>query len=394
MQKLFVGIDISKESSNAHGLDENGESRFSMVFSMNEEGFAKLYKALKSNCDDLSEAMVAMESTACYHINLFSFLTSKGINAIVINPLLIANFAKLSLRKTKTDKKDALTIARFILANKDSVSQIAISQDLQDLRDLARERESLTDQMSESKTEIKRLLQTLFPELETICATDTAVMLDFLQEFPSARAIKAAKRNAIEKALKRKKPGPKLTYTADDLIKAAHSSIASVSPAKEFILKGKISTLLHLKCRRDELTKALTEYCKSAILEDLNIITSIKGIDKGTATTFLAELGNIDNFSSHKKLIAFAGIEPTVYQSGKFEGKSRISKRGNRHMRRVLWIMTTCAIQHNDTFRAYYLKKREAGQCYKKAVCATAHKLMRVIFALLSQKVYFSAECR
>ncbi len=136
--KLFVGIDISKETSSAHGLDENGESRFSMTFSMNEEGFSKLYKALKNNCKVFAEAMVAMESTACYHINLFSFLTSKGINAIVINPLLIANFAKLSLRKTKTDKKDALTIARFILANKDSVSQIAISQDLQDLRDLAR----------------------------------------------------------------------------------------------------------------------------------------------------------------------------------------------------------------------------------------------------------------
>ncbi|MDA8090696.1 MAG: IS110 family transposase [Nitrospiraceae bacterium] len=193
MYKLFVGVDISKETSSAHGLDENGESRFSMTFSMNEEGFSKLYKALKSNCKDLAKAMVAMESTACYHINLFSFLNSKGTDAFVINPLLIANFAKLSLRKTKTDKKDALTIARFILANKDSVSQIAISQDLQDLRDLARERESLTDQISESKTEIKRLLQTLFPELETICEVHTMVMLDLLQEFPSARAVKSCK---------------------------------------------------------------------------------------------------------------------------------------------------------------------------------------------------------
>ena len=393
MYKLFVGVDISKEASSVHGLNENGESRFFMTFSMDEEGFSKLYKALKSHCKDLAEAMVAMESTACYHINLFSFLTSKGINAIVINPLLIANFAKLSLRKTKTDKKDALTIARFILANKDSVSQVAISQDLQDLRDLARERESLCDQISESKTEIKRLLQTLFPELEAICDVHTRVMLDLLQEFPSARAVKAAKRKEIEQALKRKGVGTRLTYTADDLIRAARASVATVSPAKEFILKGKIATMLHLKSRRDELTKALTDYCKSAILEDLNIITSIKGIDNGTATTFLAELGNIGNFASHKKLIAFAGIEPTVYQSGKFEGKSRISKRGNRHMRRVLWIMTTCVIHHNDTFKAYYMKKREAGQCYKKAVCATAHKLLRVIFALLSQKVYFETEC-
>ncbi|MDA8091625.1 MAG: transposase [Nitrospiraceae bacterium] len=130
----------------------------------------------------------------------------------------------------------------------------------------------------------------------------TRVMLDLLQEFPSAPAVKAAKRKEIEQALKRKGVSTRLTYTADDLIRAARASVATVSPAKEFILKGKISTLLHLKSRRDELTKALTDYCKSAILEDLNIITSIKGIDKGTATTFLAELGNIDNFASHKNL--------------------------------------------------------------------------------------------
>jgi hypothetical protein len=103
VRKLFVGIDVSKESSSAHGLDETGGSCFSMAFSTNDEGFSRLHKALKTNCNDLSEVIVALESTACYHINLFSFLTSKGISAIIINPLLIANFAKLSLRKTKTD---------------------------------------------------------------------------------------------------------------------------------------------------------------------------------------------------------------------------------------------------------------------------------------------------
>ena len=104
-----------------------------------------------------------MESTACYHINLYSFLSAKGIETVIINPLLIANFAKLSLRKTKTDKKDARTIAQFILAHKDSVTQLAVSQDLQDIRDMARERESLCHQISAAKVEIRRVLQTTFP---------------------------------------------------------------------------------------------------------------------------------------------------------------------------------------------------------------------------------------
>ena len=94
-----------------------------------------------------------------------------------------------------------------------------------------------------------------------------------------------------------------------------------------------------------------------------------------------------------KKLIAFAGIDPTVYQSGKFEGSSRISKRGNRHLRRVIWLMTSCAIQHNVTFRAYYMRKRNEGQPFKKAVFATAHKLVRVIFAMLTQRTMFKEVC-
>jgi transposase len=389
MYKLFVGIDIAKDSSVGHGLDGTGGSLFSLAFPMDSEGFSKLFDTLKDNCEDLSEVVVAMESTACYHINLFSFLTSKGIAVFVLNPLLVSNFARLSLRKTKTDKKDARTIAQFLMIHKDSLSQLSVPQDVQDLRDLARERESLCHQISANKTEIKRLLQTLFPELETICNLTTKVMLDFLLKFPSARLVKAAKPKTIERALNRKGVGTRLTYSAMDLVQAAQTSIATFGPAKEMILRGKISTLQHLERRRDELTKALTDYCTTIMLEDLEIVTSIDGIATGTATTFLAEIGNIGNYPSCKNLIAFAGIDPTVYQSGKYEGSSRISKRGNRHLRRAIWLMTTKVIQHNATFRAYFLKRRSAGQPYKKVVLATAHKLVRVIFALLSQRTFF-----
>jgi transposase len=181
----------------------------------------------------------------------------------------------------------------------------------------------------------------------------------------------------------------RLTYTAQDLIQAAKQSLATISPAKELILQGKVRTLQHLQERYEELT----EYCKASMLEDFEIITSINGISKRTATTFLAEIGCIGNYASYKKLIAFAGIDPTVYQSGKFEGSSRISKRGNRHLRRVIWLMTTCVIQHNPTFRTYFMKKRSEGQPFKKAVFATAHKLVRVIFAMLTQRIMFREVC-
>jgi transposase len=393
MEEVFVGIDVAKDLSKGHGLNAKGETLFSMPFTMNRAGFSKLLDELTSKTQDLSNVLVAMESTACYHINLFSFLTANGVNAVVINPLLISNFARLSLRKTKTDKKDAGTIAQFAMIHRDSISQLSVTQDLQDLRDLARESESLCQLISKNKTEVKRLLQTLFPELETICDTSTKVMLDFLQEFSSARMVMAANPKAIAKALNRKGVGTRLTYTATGLIRAAQDSVATISPAKELILRGKVATLKHLYEQRHELTKALTAVCKSMMIEDLKILTSINGIATKTATAFLAEIGAINNFPSVKKLVAFAGIDPSVYQSGKYEGSSRLSKRGNRHLRRIIWLMTIRVIQHNPTFRIYFMKRRESGQPFKKAAFATAHKLVRVIFAMLSQRTYFKEVC-
>ena len=336
---------------------------------------------------DISAIVVGMESTACYHINLFSYLTAHGIRAIVINPLLIANFAKLTLRKTKTDKKDASTIAQFLLAHRGTINQMSVSPDMQDMRDLARERESIVQMISATKTEIKRVLQTTFPELERLCSVYTGIMLEFLKTFPSARLIRLAKRQAIVKAMEPRGSGTKIsTFTADDVINFAKHSVGIVSPAKETILRGKISTLFHFKERQDELTHMLTDYCNSLLVEDLKIVTSVEGISNGTGTTFLAELGDINNFENHKKLIAYAGIDPTVYQSGKYLGTSKISKRGNKHLRRVLWLMTVNVIHHNDIFKDYYQKKKLAGLPYKKAVMATMHKLIRMLFAMLSQK--------
>ena len=393
MGKLYVGIDISKEKSSACGLDERGKDCFHLTFEMNSSGFAELIKSIQENSDESSGVVIAMESTACYPINLYSFLVSKGMETVVVNPLLIANFARLSLRKTKTDQKDAKTMASFLLAHQDSISQIKISQDLQDIKDIARERESLCQQISATKVEIRRVLQTIFPELEGICNPFTKAMLHFMKRFPSARLVRASKPSLIAKTLRQTPGSCKITFTPEEIVGAARSSVATLSPAKEIILRGKVETLEHLESRCEELSRVLTQSCECMVVEELKIITSIDGISKGTATTFLAELGPIRNFPSHKKLIAYAGIDPTVYQSGQYQGASRISKRGNRHLRRVIWLMTVNVIQHNEVFRAYFLKKKSQGQPFKKAVFATAHKLIRVIFAMLTHRSYFQEAC-
>jgi len=388
MERLFVGADIAKDSFSA-GLDAEGNECFSGSYSMDSDGFGKFLEIITAHCRDLQKMLIAMESTGCYHINLFSFLTSRGIRALIINPLLIANFAKRSLRKTKTDKKDARTIAKFIKEHKEEISQLSVSQDLQDLRDLARERESVSHLITASKVEIKRVLRTTFPELESVGDVFTRSMLQFVKEYPSARRVKMARLKDLAKALNPPHVGNKLSFSGEDILRAAHRSIATTSPAKEEILQGKIATLLHLQERLEDLTKLLTDLCKATRVEDWKILRSIKGVGPKTAVPFLAEMGSVENFSSHKKLIAFAGMDPSVCQSGKFIGKSKLSKRGNRHLRRAIYLMASAVVSQNAFFKAYFVKRKREGLTPQRALLATAHKLIRVIFAMLSHRTYF-----
>ncbi len=131
------------------------------------------------------------------------------------------------------------------------------------------------------------------------------------------------------------------------------------------------------------------------IKRDAEILTSMKGIGDKTALNFLIEMGgDIKAFENDRKLIAAAGLDPTTYESGKYKGKSKISKRGNRHLRRVIWLMTTKVIISNQVFRTYYFKRRKEGLIYKMAVLATAHKLIRVMFSMLVNEKYFEPERR
>ena len=387
MSNLLVGIDVAKDVSTAHGIDNDGNKQFYVELPMDSKGFSMLLGKIKSSSKNMSEVTVAMESTGCYHINLFCFLSSQGILCFIVNPLLISNYAKLSLRKTKTDKKDSLTIARFLLEHRASLTKTVFSHDIQDLKDLSREREYLNDIISAMKTDLKRLLQITFPELQPLCKKIfTETMLNFLRQFPSARMIRNVNPEDIEKALLHKK---RVMYAAEDIIKAANASVASDSVAKELILSEKASTVLYLQEKLQKITEILIESCESMKIDDLNIIKSINGISDITGSTFLAELGDIRNFRSHKHVIAFAGLDPSVHQSGNSEGASSISKRGNRHLRRVIYLMTMCVVRINGIFKEYYQRRKTEGLAPMKALFATSHKLIRVLFAMLSRKTPF-----
>jgi transposase len=388
MYSLFIGIDVSKDSFSASGLDEGGNKLFSLVVNMDRAGFSEFMKAISSHSKDLSDVVVAMESTGSYHMNLFSFLTSQEIRTIVVNPLLIKNFSKLSLRKTKTDKKDAHTIARFLFTQRDSLDQFSAHHH-KDLKDIARERESILKLIGSTKNDIKRMLKSTFPELERICDVFGDVMLLFLQKYPSARLVRETNPESIIQAFQHRDKRFKVSTPKEEIIKAAQNSIASDHPALEQILPAKIQTLLFLNDRLDEVTKMLIQWCESTMKEDLKIITSIHGINTKTAAPFLAEMGDHRNYKTYKNFIAFSGLDPSVHESGTFIGMSKLSKRGNRHLRRIIYLMTFCAIRIKGPFKSYFVRRRNEGLPFKKALFATAHKLIRTIFAMLTKRTYY-----
>ena len=384
----FVGIDISKDKFDACGITGEEANLFQFSATMDRKGFEKLKGHL--GAISVSSVLIGMESTASYHVNLFSYLVSEGYNVILINPLLISNYVKMQLRKTKTDKKDAVVIAQFLLTKGDTLIQRVTSSLISDLRDLARQRESLVDEMTALKMEIKRLLNITFPELEHMVGIFTKSILKLLQRYPSAFALRDADLGQLSQTLIADSYGHKREAFATELIKTAHASIGSSSSAKEMILKQKIALLLHLEDALQEITDMLIEMSRKLMEEDINIMTSIKGIGDKTAANFLIEMGgDINQYERSGKVIAMAGLDPAVYQSGKHEGKGRITKRGNRHLRRIIWMMTTRVIQYTDIFKVYYLKRRKEGLPYKMAVLATAHKLIRVIYAMLTQRTSF-----
>jgi len=383
---VFVGIDISKDSFSACALTNPQNILFEEKFPMSHSGFKDFSKRLSRF--PKNSILIAKESSGCYYINLFAYLSQRHFHCIVLNPLLVNKFWTATLRKTKTDRTDAKAIAIMLYhVHKQLPDKSFLPKDF---RDIARERERITQQIATVKNDIEKNLVVLFPELERIVNIYNSSILKLLSVFPSAYAIKKASIEQINNALCSETAGRPVNVSAQQIKSLAKKSIAQYWPVRELILVQKIKELFFLEEQLEFFTNMLREFCEEASLcQDIEILKSIKGVGDITALHFLAEVGDIERFDSPKKLIAYCGIDPTVYESGRFKGKSKISKRGNRHLRRIVWLMSIGVVMHNEYFREYYNKKRAEGVVYKKAILAVAHKLLRTVWAMLTKKQPF-----
>ncbi|HUM44823.1 MAG TPA: IS110 family transposase [Fervidobacterium sp.] len=379
---IYVGIDVAKDKHDCFIVSSDGEVLFD-VFTIqnNMDGFEDLLFKIKSAEKDLGNVKVGLEATGHYSCNILGFLKNKGLITIVINPLYTSLSRKsTSLRKTKTDKVDARTIAGMIMSD---VSLKPYSDKLyhnEDLKSLTRYRFDKVMQRAKLKQSVSRLVNILFPELETLVSTlHGKAVYELLLEFPSAQHIASANLKHITHLLNTSSKGRFKRVTADEIREAARKSISSYLPAKSLELKHTIKLIRELT---SEIAEIEAEIKKIMDAIDSPIL-SIPGIGQNLGAMIIAEIGDFSRFDNPDKILAFAGCSPTTYQSGQlYSSHAKMEKRGSRYLRWALLNAAAYVCNWEPTFAAYLQKKRSEGKHYYVALSHAAKKLVRVLYHL------------
>ena len=380
---IYVGIDVAKDKHDCFITNSDGEVLFkSFTISNNRDGFETLFQKIESVSDDLNKVKVGLEATGHYSYNLLGFLLDKGLTTFVINPLHTNLYRKsLSLRKTKTDKVDSRTIATMMMSDMNLKSYSDISYHNEELKSLTRYRFGKVKERAKLKSSVSRLICILFPELEELVPTlHMASVYALLSEFPGADAVANAHLTRLSNLLSESSKGRYGKDTAITFRDAAKISIGSYMPAKSLELKHTIKLIQELTVEIDEIEAAIKRIMDEEIKSP---ILTIPGISYRMGAMILAEVGDFSRFDSADKILAYAGMSPSTYQSGQLDNcYSHMEKRGSRYLRYALYNATKYVCHWDKSFGAYLEKKRSEGKHYNVAISHATKKLVRLIFAM------------
>lgn len=379
---FFVGIDVAKDKHDCCILGSDGEILFSpFSFPNSRRGFDVFYEKIFSLTDDMSQIKVGLEATGHYHLNLLRSLLDNDLASFVINPLHTCLFRKgQSLRKTKTDKVDAASIAMMLFTDKTLKPYSDTSYHNEELKSLTRYRFDKVKERSRLKVSVSRLISILFPELEKLVPTlHMASIYALLSEFPGASFIAKAHLTRLKHLLYDASKGHYGRDMALSIREAAVTSVGTVMVSKSMELKHTIHLIEALSSEIDEIESAI-----NTIMDSLNSpITTIPGLKNRMGAMILAEVGDFSRFPSADQLLAYAGLSPSTYQSGKLTSSySNMEKRGSRYLRYALFNATKYVCLWEPTFKAYLMKKRAEGKHYYVAISHACKKLVRLIYRM------------
>lgn len=387
---IFIGIDVAKDKHdcciiNSDGVILNDSLRIPNC----REGFESLYSSILSFLPnrDIYNVKIGLESTGHYSTNLQNFLYSKGFKLTILNPLATNLFRKAqTLRKTKTDKTDALVIAKMLFSD-DTKSYLPVSYQIQELKSLTRHRYRLIGYRSKLKLSITRLVDIIFPELSKyVWSIHQTSSYSLLSELPGPKDIADCHLTKLTNILNKASRGKYGKEKAIALKEAASTSIGTNTRALSFELKQTIRLIQSVQAE----INALDLQIKEIVTEIDSPIMSIPGISYTLTAIILAEIGDIERFTKPAKLLAFAGLDPSTYQSGKYKAShTPMVKRGSSYLRWAILTASRTVSIKNHTFAEYLAKKQAEGKHFYVAMSHVAKKLIRVIFHLLKTNTKF-----
>ena len=379
---IYIGIDVAKDKHDCFITNSDGEVLFP-VFTIqnNRNGFDDLFSKIQSISSDVFNIKVGLEATGHYSYNLLGYLIDKGLPTFVINPLHTNLYRKsLSLRKTKTDKVDARTIAMMLMSDVNLKSSSDTSYHNEELKSLTRYRFDKVQERAQLKQSVSRLVTILFPELEKLVPSlHLASVYALLSELPSAREIASCHLTHLTKLLENASKGRYSRERAIEIREAARVSIGSNMPAKSLELRHTLRLIGELD---SEITEIESEIKR--IMDQIpSPILTIPGIGYRMGAMILAEIGDFSRFDSPDKILAYAGASPSTYQSGQMESSySHMEKRGSRYLRYALINAAKYVCHWDETFGAYLQKKISEGKHYNVAITHATKKLVRLIYAM------------
>jgi transposase len=356
-------------------------------FSNSSKGFSEFTEILFGFSETLNDVKVGLEATGHYSDNLLKFLKDSNLDITIFNPLSTNFYRKAStLRKTKTDKVDAVFIAQMLLSNMPSTYSYS-SELVENVKSLSRHRFRLVGYKSKLKISFTRLLDITFPELSTnVWSVHQSSSYSLLLALPSPTEVAKCHLTKLTNLLKSSSKGKYGKAKALELKELAKNSIGVSDAAKAFELQQTIRLIQGVEKEIKLLDSKIKE-----ILDKLKTpLMTIPGISYTLAAIILSEIRSIHNFSTPGKLLAFSGLEPSTHQSGKYTSPhARMVKRGSKYLRWALLTAARLVSMRAPVFNEYLAKKRSEGKHYLVALTHSARKLIRVIYYLLKTEKQF-----
>ena len=393
MKRPCVAVDVSKSKSHYQGwISIDKKCGNAKCIEHNKIGFQEISSKLKELEGITNEKpVVVFESTGVYHRSLQQYLEDNNIDYIMISPLASAKIRKSNIRSTKNDKRDCKTIARAYF-EKDFPLHKKSDEIYDNLREMNRYYHYLTEQLKKCKVQFKLLLDIIFPKFDLYDNDYSGIPMTLFSKYHHPDEIKNKHPESLAKYL-----ASKTCHHYNYCLKEAINIIKYCNECQSGCSKDSVDCVLfsevikHINNKVEEQKLYLQKIIDLAKdLPNYELLLTIPGISNNLAARILAEIGNISRFPRARSLVAYAGIDPNVYQSGENDGLHlRITKKGNKELRCLLYLAIQNTIQGNNVIADYYHKKIATALPSKVAKVACMNKLLRIIYSMCKNGVIF-----